>query len=398
MWFSEVYLKTPEGRGLPKNVKQQIHHISDAVVHRTRRSQLLPGTIDVLAIWEDIPLVPGTSEWGVARVRLIGHLLAHGLFRESQAQGLVVTQQEIAEARLWLYKKPDGTVSRFEPIRQPWHFKDLLWVPEPNTGGIFKHIVEVHTSEQGMEIAVAEQDQNNPEARRISPQTLNQLMRAPIQPDKSPTAQTSQARNIAAPRRLRDTVGQSQNEAHPAQNPREQNSGALDGRANRTRTQTDQSSDDEQSEELVIISTKRIRVAGPMVKPESEGADDAALGETSMTTRPAFSTGSTIDPSRSSRRAAQLFGTDQWTSPERDIDETANSEATTDILRRNDTEMVGSGDGPHDEQNKENRPVSGFEIGLGDEDDRLEVRIVQDMYATSEDELSANTNNTVVDY
>ncbi|KAL8871611.1 MAG: hypothetical protein Q9198_007377 [Flavoplaca austrocitrina] len=300
VWFSEVYLKTPEGRALPKNIKQQIHHISDAVVHRTRRSQLLPGTIDVLAIWEDIPLVPGTSEWGVARVRLIAHLLVHGLFRESQAQGLVVTEQEVAEARLWLYKKPDGTVSRFEPIRQPWHFKDLHWVPEPNTGGNFEHIVEVHTSEQGMEIAVAEQDQNNPEALRMSPQTLQQLVRAPIQPDESPTAQSSQARNIAVPRRLRDIVGQSRNEAHPARNSSEQYFGALNGRPNRTRIQTDQSSDAEQSEQLVITSTRRIGVAGPLIKPEAEGADDAASGGTSMTTRRAVSTGSTINLSRSS--------------------------------------------------------------------------------------------------
>ncbi|KAL9037212.1 MAG: hypothetical protein Q9180_003847 [Flavoplaca navasiana] len=552
VWFSEVYLKTPEGRGLPKNVKQQIHHISDAVVHRTRRSQLLPGTIDVLAIWEDIPLVPGTSEWGVARVRLIAHLLVHGLFRESQAQGLVVTEQEIAEARLWLYKKPDGTVSRFEPIRQPWHFRDLHWVPKPNTGGSFEHIVEVHTSEQGMEIAVAEHDQNNPEALRISPQTLQQLVRAPIQPDEPPIAKTSQARNIAVPRRLRDTVGQSRNEAHPAQNSSEQNFGASDGRANRTRTRTDQSSDTEQSEEPMITSTRRIGVAGPMIKPEAEGADDAAPGATSMTTRPAFSPGSTTNLSRSStapfgrvqsgesgtrahipiqtseqaqqlgscshstqqmndeteallevsedeedhfdkrvkmddipsdwdsnyhsrfqqdveaqseghssdlqvieqttddnngdvqevgqgrlvvpslpsspfggvgvqdkgdqkmdtelkteeeaiaffanqgdpnpeRSAAQLFGTDRWISSERDVDETPKSEATTDILSRDDTEMVGSGDGLYDEQDKENRLVSGFENGPSDEDDRLEVRMVQDMYATSEDELSAVT-------
>ncbi|KAL8901196.1 MAG: hypothetical protein Q9192_000673 [Flavoplaca navasiana] len=549
VWFSEVYLKTPEGRGLPKNVKQQIHHISDAVVHRTGRSQLLPGTIDVLAIWEDIPLVPGTSEWGVARVRLIAHLLVHGLFRESQAQGLVVTEQEIAEARLWLYKKPDGTVSRFEPIRQPWHFKDLHWVPEPNTGGTFEHIVEVHTSEQGMEIAVAEHDQNNPEALRISPQTLQQLVRAPIQPDESPTAKTSQAWNIVVPRRLRGTVGQSRNEAHPAPNSSEQSLGALDGRANRTRTRTDQSSDAEQSEELVITSTRRIGVAGPMIKPEAEGADDAALGGTSMSTRPVLSTWSTNDLSRSStaplgrvqpdesetrghtsvqtseqaqqlgsclhgaqqmnnedeallevsedeedhfnkrvkmedipwdwdskyhprfrqdvddhssdiqvieqttddnngdvqevgqdrsivpslpsspfggvgvqdredqmmntelkteeeaitffanqgdpnpeRSAAQLFGMDWWTSPERNVDEIAKSEATTDILSRNDTEMVGSGDGIHDEQDKENGPVSGTENGVrGDEDDRLEVRIVEHVYGSSEDELSADT-------
>ncbi|KAL8871612.1 MAG: hypothetical protein Q9198_007378, partial [Flavoplaca austrocitrina] len=86
---------------------------------------------------------------------------------------------------------------------------------------------------------------------------------------------------------------------------------------------------------------------------------------------------------------------DRWTSPERDVDETAKSEATTDILSRDVTEMVGFGDGLHDEQDKENCPVSGIENGLrGDEDDRLEVRIVQDMYTTSEDELSANTNNT----
>ncbi|KAL9608388.1 MAG: hypothetical protein Q9204_009241, partial [Flavoplaca sp. TL-2023a] len=98
------------------------------------------------------------------------------------------------------------------------------------------------------------------------------------------------------------------------------------------------------------------------------------------------------------RSASQLFGTDRWTSPECDVDETAKSEATTDILSRDDTEMIGSCDGLRDEQDKENRPIGGLENGLGDEDDRFEVRVVQDMYATSEDELSANTNNAVVDY
>ncbi|KAL8877844.1 MAG: hypothetical protein Q9198_004221, partial [Flavoplaca austrocitrina] len=552
---------TPNGRSQLKNVKQQIHNICEEKPGRSMdREALLPETLEVLKLWEALPMAAGTRQWAFARVRQLGFLLVHGLFQESQLKGRKVTPRKIAEAQCWLHRKPDGSVSMFQPIRQPWLHKDLLWEPGPDDGvteGSFTTITDAFYGQSSIEYFTAENDRNNPEALRISTLTLQQLMNRPIQSEETTTAHARTGEVAAIPQMLHETAEQ----AHHAANKQGHHPGKrVRGYGNRATVRTVPDNSEIDSDEPVITTMSTIGRAGATPKqetPEAEndtvhgmfttiqpvlprdqrtdlyrfanisygGARSAEVGsmsdlsggtsarvqelrsnpqnvqqindeseallevsedeedhfnkrvkmedipwgwdskyhprfhqhveaqseghssdlqvieqttddnngdvqevgqsrttvqslpsspfggvgvqdkedqmlDTELKTKEeaiAFFT-SQHDPNPK-RSAAQLFGTNRWTSPERDVDETAKSEATTDILSRDDTEMVGFGDGLHDEQDKENCPVSGTENGLrGDEDDRLEVRIVQDMYATSEDELSANTNNTVVDY
>ncbi|KAL8652461.1 MAG: hypothetical protein Q9226_004262 [Calogaya cf. arnoldii] len=586
VWFSEVYLKTLEGISLHKTAKAQIHYLCDEnPVPPTPRSKLLPSALTVLITWEDVPLVPGTPEWSTARVRLIANLLVEGLFHESQAQGLKVTGDEIAEARLWLHKKPDGTISRFEPLRQPWHFKGLHWMPKADDEGAddegtFKTIVEVPAGEQGIELEAAEQDQDNPEALRISSQTLQQLIRTPIQSEETSTVQTSQAEVAALPQKSSDTAEQTQNEAHHlGKRPREHVAGPMDrhtepvragigrspnvglpdepvmtsarylGRAEpvpKTEPNEDENSDDPvatfirslgraEPEDEGNTGTEASEAAQPAVLTKSntdfyhstEGSSRATLSnEARMMANPSFEAsrqahglpsemqiarqmsnqnnsllevsededddkpmnlegipwdwdsryhprfqqadhapsegnssdlqymehitddrsggagdGEQVGPTQLSgrsmssslhdeaggqytdddyldelqtgeeagvnfamqgnrspeRNAAYSFANDRRASGEgHRTTATANSEATTEILDRDDAEMAGSGIGRYEEEDKENRPVRGTseELFLTDEDGRLEIRIIEDMDASSEDELVGNNDNT----
>ncbi|KAL8855585.1 MAG: hypothetical protein Q9178_007777 [Gyalolechia marmorata] len=213
VWFSEVYLKTPEGASLPKDIEQQVYFIIDTPsVCSVNRNDLLPGTIDVLETWEKVPLVPGTREWAIARARLVGFLLINGLFGECEAQGLNPTKQELAEARLWLHKQPDGTVSRFEPVRQPWHYKDLYWTPGPAEGGTYETVVEAHLSGPGAEIKAAEEDRDNPESLRISSQTLQELISIPIESEETSIKQVTQGGDAEKTQLLRCSAHQNPGE------------------------------------------------------------------------------------------------------------------------------------------------------------------------------------------
>ncbi|KAL8639775.1 MAG: hypothetical protein Q9226_008831, partial [Calogaya cf. arnoldii] len=96
------------------------------------------------------------------------------------------------------------------------------------------------------------------------------------------------------------------------------------------------------------------------------------------------------------RNAAYSFAIDRRSFGERHRSiNTADSEAATEILDRNDVEMAGSGIGRYDEEDKENRPVRGTseELFVTDEDERLEIRIIEDMDASSENELVGNNDN-----
>ncbi|KAL8911673.1 MAG: hypothetical protein Q9171_003200 [Xanthocarpia ochracea] len=192
VWFSEVYLKTPEGASLPKDIDQQVYFIIDT---------------------PSVPLVPGTREWAMTRARLVGFLLINGLFGECEAQGLDPTKQELAEARLWLHKQPDGTVSRFEPVRQPWHYKDLYWTPGPAEGGTYESVVEAHLSDSGTEIEAAEEDRDNLESLRISSQTLQELINIPLEPEETSIKQVTQGGDAERSQLLRCPAHQNPGEA-----------------------------------------------------------------------------------------------------------------------------------------------------------------------------------------
>ena len=525
------------------------------------REALLRETLEVLKLWEALPMAAGTRQWALACVRQLGFLLIHGLFQESQLKGRKVIPREIAEVQCWLHKNPDGSVSMFQPIRQPWYHKDLLWEPGPDDGvteGTFTTITDAFYGQSSIEYVTAENDRNNPEALRISTLTLQQLMNTPIQPKETTTAHARAGEVATILQLLHETAEQAH---HAANQPGHHPGKRVQGYGDRAtlRTLPDNSEIGKGSDEPVITAMRTIGRSRAGPKKETPEAENDTVHRMFTTVQPALprdqrtdlyrfanisyggarsaEVGSMSDPSggtsarvqefRSNlqnvqqindesealvevseheedhfnkrvkmedipwgwdskyhprfhqdveaqseghssdlqvieqttddnsgdvqevgqsrttvqslpsspfggvgiqdkedqmmntelqteeeaiaffagqgdpnpeRSAAQLFGMDRWTPPERDVDETAESEATTDILSRDDTEMVGFGDGLHNEQDKENCPVSGTENGLrGDEDDRLEIRIVHDMYATSEDELSANTNNTVVD-
>ncbi|KAL8677188.1 MAG: hypothetical protein Q9186_006364 [Xanthomendoza sp. 1 TL-2023] len=160
-WVSKVFLQSSEGRSLPKDAKQQIYHITrPGIAISTTPMSLLPAIVDILEVWEAVPLVPETRQWAIARARFIARTLNSGLFQARLEEGL----------------ERDGTVSMFEPIRLPWHHKDLRWSPAPPDGGTFDTIIEPSIGKAGLDIKAAEADIDNSEALRISPPTPQQFI------------------------------------------------------------------------------------------------------------------------------------------------------------------------------------------------------------------------------
>lgn len=504
------------------------------------RATLLPGTIDILELWESVPLVEGTRQWAIARARLVGRLLANGTFQESRRKGLATTPREIAEAHCWLHKKPDGTVVMFEPIRQPWHHKDLHWIPEPADGGTNQTTAEASTCDWHVEVETAEKDSENPEALRIFPQTLQRLIdplitmvgtpiarneiaensrplhnrpkqtyseshqlgdqsqipipgytNMPTGPVLTPTAQFQGGGNSEdpaitpvtkkKPNEAEDhTVTESSKTAHPAISTEPKTNlyrftETPSGGAGKTEagTMTDLSNEAfEQAQELPLgmMNARQMNDKDDALLEVSEDENDDFNNLVKMEDIPwdddslhhprfyqgvdAQSEGNSSDPQIIERmtddnsggngggdqvgrarlnapslpssltveagvqyteddyededmeteeeaaarfamqgdhnrgqNAAFLFGRDlQSFDQGSGNNDTADSEATTEIMDRVDAEMAGSGGGFYDERDKENRPATGTENELrNDGDDRLEVRIIEDVYALSED-------------
>lgn len=296
VWYPEVYLRSAQGILLPKDIKQQILFISTASpVYAIDRDTLLPGTLNVLKTWEEVDLAPGSAAWRIARARLIAYLLLNGLFHDRKAHGLEVTQQDLDAARLWLHKKPDGTVSRFEPLRQPWHHKGLSWIPAPGDGGTFRTFVEVLTVDHEAEVRAAEQDRNNPEALRISTKTLQLLMNAPIQPEKTSTIPTTPGEVATTPQTLHNTAEKTQGETSPQGEATQEH---ILGRTNAPPgpglTPAAHCQSGENSEDLAITSTRFIGRGRAVIKTEHNQAEDHTV-ESSKRAHSAFSTQSKTD-------------------------------------------------------------------------------------------------------
>ncbi|KAL8750627.1 MAG: hypothetical protein Q9199_006945 [Rusavskia elegans] len=528
-WLSREYL--PQGNPLLKDVKAQLHRLCQ--LNPNERATLLPGTIDILRLWESVPLVEGTRQWAIARARLVGRLLANGTYRESRRKGLATTPREIAEAHCWLHKKSDGTVVMFEPIRQPWHHKDLHWISEPADGGTNQTTAKAPTCDWHVEVKTAEKDSESPEALRIFPQTLQRLIDPPITMVRTPISQNTRNENAENPRPLHNTAKQTYSETHQlgdqSQTPILGSTNVLTGLVLTPNAHFQRG---ESSEHPMISSLRVIGRAEPVTKTEPNEAEDHTVAESSKTAHPAIPTepkrnlyrfteapsggsslteaGTMPDPSNEASEQAQELplGTqnaqqmnedddallevsedenDEFNDPvkmedipwdcalhhprfyqgvdarsegnssdlqiiesmtddnsggngagdqvsrarlntpslpssltvgagvqdteydyeDEDIEtgkrprqdsrcrgsgniDTVDSEATTEIMDRDDAAMAGSGSGFYDEQDKENRAAMGTENELrNDADDRLEVRIVEDMYASSEDELAA---------
>lgn len=298
VWFMEVYLQSPQGASLAKENKREIHFISTASpVYAINRDTLLPGTLNVLKTWEEVDLAPGNPAWRIARTRSIAYLLVNGLFHDGNAHGFEVTQRDLGEARCWLHKKPDGTVSRFEPLQQLWHHKGLSWIPAPGEGGTFRAFIEVPTVDPEVEIRAAEQDRNNPEALRISTKTLQLLMNAPLQPGKTSTIPTAPGEVATTPQTLHNTADQTQGEPSPQGEATQEH---ILGRTNAPPgpglAPAAHGQSGENSEDLAITSTRFIGRGRPVkVKTEHHQAEDHTVVGSSKTAHSAFSTQSKTD-------------------------------------------------------------------------------------------------------
>ncbi|KAL8922492.1 MAG: hypothetical protein Q9172_003557 [Xanthocarpia lactea] len=479
VWFSEVYLKTPEGASLPKDIEQQVYFIIDTPsVCSVNRKDLLPGTIEVLETWEKVPLVPGTREWAIARARLVGFLLINGLFGECEAQGLNPTKQELAEARLWLHKQPDGTVSRFEPVRQPWHYKDLYWKPGPAEGGTYESVVEAHLSDSGAEIEAVEEDRDNPESLWISSQTLQELINIPIEPEETSVKQVTHGGDAEKSQLLRCPVHQNPGEAsQPRQHlPEHTHEDTHVPRQPAQQTQSEHESDGvhsgepnsdimvdptneawenaheihsgfqsvqhtiEKHEELLGVPEDGYNKIDSSINTDNNHWDDDSLPDAcfdhgldavSEGDSSGGSGGSRVRWARASTSSIPssfIGGTEfqdeeddevhEKTKPEGEAHvtvaslfamyrqrldqcfenvETTDSEASTEILDNIDAGMAVSGSGFDDEADKENHPTDSAADELhNDEDDKLETRIVEREWSLFEDELTADTDVSMV--
>ncbi|KAI4253128.1 MAG: hypothetical protein L6R42_007697 [Xanthoria sp. 1 TBL-2021] len=298
-WLSRVYL--PQGNPLRKDVKAQLHRLCQ--LNPNERATLLPGTIDILKLWEFVPLVEGTRQWAIARARLVGQLLANGTFQESRRKGLATTPREIAEAHCWLHKKSDGTVVMFEPIRQPWHHKDLHWIPEPADGGRNQTTAEAPTCDWHMEVETAEKDSENPEALRIFPQTLQRLIDPPITMVGTPIRQNTQNEIAENSRQLHNTAKQTYSESHQ---PGDESQNPILGCPNvptvGVLTPTAHFQGGESSEDPMISSTRVVVRAEPVTKTEPNEAEDHTVAESSKTAHPTIST----EPKRNLYRFTEL--------------------------------------------------------------------------------------------
>ncbi|KAL8976655.1 MAG: hypothetical protein Q9205_007381 [Flavoplaca limonia] len=111
---------------LSKGTKREIAALSDQRTSGTiKRNSLSPETIAVLETWENIPLVPSSPEWRTARIRLMRDLLVDGTLIKYQSQGLQVDPQEVAQARVWIFEKPNGFLAKYESLSQPWYYKSF---------------------------------------------------------------------------------------------------------------------------------------------------------------------------------------------------------------------------------------------------------------------------------
>ena len=111
---------------LSKSTKREIAALSDPRTSgNIPRESLSPETIAVIQRWKNIPLIPNSPEWRTARIQLMRDLLVDGTLIKYQSQGLQVDPQEVAQARVWIFERPDGFLAKYESLSQPWYYKSF---------------------------------------------------------------------------------------------------------------------------------------------------------------------------------------------------------------------------------------------------------------------------------
>ncbi|KAL8770259.1 MAG: hypothetical protein Q9194_005209 [Teloschistes cf. exilis] len=127
-WYSEVYLKSPQGQSTPASVKREILRACDSSqCLDIERDVQLPQTIAIFEAWEAIPMDPESREMTQARVRLIRDVLLTGNIQNFHAHGLYATPYELERARRWIHLESDGSLSKYSSLRLPIKYKDLVY-------------------------------------------------------------------------------------------------------------------------------------------------------------------------------------------------------------------------------------------------------------------------------
>ncbi|KAL8784991.1 MAG: hypothetical protein Q9213_003652 [Squamulea squamosa] len=88
-----------------------------------------PGTLQVINIWKSKPISFPSTQWRIARIRLVADLLLKSsvLQLQDHQELVAATLEELNKARCWIYQRPDGTYARYRSLAQPWCTKEIPW-------------------------------------------------------------------------------------------------------------------------------------------------------------------------------------------------------------------------------------------------------------------------------
>ncbi|KAL8929543.1 MAG: hypothetical protein Q9208_001212 [Pyrenodesmia sp. 3 TL-2023] len=176
-WWSSKFVKSRQGKALAREARRQVEELMQTSEPPTSvdRTSLRPDVLDVLLTWEAIPPGKGSPEERNAKVRLLADWLRSGEYAEriNRGEALFFDYSDIRDARQWLHKKADGTIERYEPLRQVWTYKYVVWNSEKKVLGFMPGKVSDDSNLPAREISSILRD---PESVKISRQTLKELV------------------------------------------------------------------------------------------------------------------------------------------------------------------------------------------------------------------------------
>ncbi|KAI4199904.1 MAG: hypothetical protein LQ346_002490 [Caloplaca aetnensis] len=175
-WYHGRFRLTAQFRGLSKKIKAEMERVlTKTTPCPIQRDELDGETVRILEMWEVIPLYEGSPEWTKAEIRFLSSAILQGRFKEYKSKGLRTNSETVSAARCWLYQGPDGAIRRFQSLRQPFYYKDLVWDVE------LKALVTelaMQPSADNVNPEVISGDPPNPETLRVLPVTFTRLMGA----------------------------------------------------------------------------------------------------------------------------------------------------------------------------------------------------------------------------
>ncbi|KAL8638341.1 MAG: hypothetical protein Q9228_004499 [Teloschistes exilis] len=199
-WYSEAYLKSPQGQSTPASVKREILRACDSSqCLDIERDVQLPQTIAIFEAWEAIPMDPESREMTQARVRLIRDVLLTGNIQNFHAHGLYATPYELERARRWIHLESDGSLSKYSSLRLPIKYKDLVY--DNTTSQWYTITAGSDGNLEQYEAAASEGLLHHPERVRVSARTLKHLINGtyPSQQGQSTSHQPDPSQGAAGP-------------------------------------------------------------------------------------------------------------------------------------------------------------------------------------------------------